>query len=294
MNALIIGATGYVGSAIDEAMTARGHRTVGTARSEIARAKLQARGTAVVPGDAAKPQTLIAAVKAADAVVYCVQATDADSMAVDLDAVRTIARAMAGSERTFVYLSSTWIYGDTTGIADENAEVRPPAYVSKRADLDRMTLNMVKIGIRGHVVRSGIVYGDGGGVPAMFVHSARARSASTIVGEGRNHWAAIGREDLGRLVSLVIERGKPGQAYNAVDDYAYTVREIAEAASRGAGAQGRTTVVDPDILGPFGDCLVLDQRVSALRAKRELGWNPSPTSIVDELERGSYLAAQIA
>jgi nucleoside-diphosphate-sugar epimerase len=143
-------------------------------------------------------------------------------------------------------------------------------------------------------VRPGIVYGDGGGIPAMFVHSARARSASTIVGEGRNHWAAIGREDLGRLVSLVIERGKPGQAYNAVDDYAYTVREIAESASRGAGAHGRTAIVDADILGPFGDCLALDQRVSALRAKRELGWSPSPTSIVDELERGSYLAAQIA
>jgi nucleoside-diphosphate-sugar epimerase len=247
-----------------------------------------------VPGDAAKPHTLVEPVKAADAVVYCVQATDADSQAVDLAAVRTIARAMAGSERTFVYLGSTWIYGDTAGIADENAEIRPPIYAARRADLDRMTLNMVKIGIRGHVVRAGIVYGDGGGIPAMFVHSARARSASTIVGDGRNHWAAIGREDLGRLVSLVIERGKPGQAYNAVDDFTYTVREIAESASRGAGAQGRTTMVDSDILGPFGDCLALDQRVSALRAKRELGWSPSSTSIVDELERGSYLAAQIA
>jgi nucleoside-diphosphate-sugar epimerase len=248
----------------------------------------------VVDADAAKPQTLIEHIKAADAVVYCVQATDTDSSTVDLEAVRTIARAMAGTERDFVYLSSTWVYGQTAGIADEHAELNPPPYVKRRADLERMTLNMVKIGIRGHVVRAGIVYGDGGGIPAMFVHSARARSASTIVGDGRNHWAAIGREDLGRLVSLVIERGKPGQAYNAVDDYAYSVREIAEAASRGAGAQGRTAFVDADILGPFGDCLALDQRVSALRAKRELGWNPSPTSIIDELERGSYLSAQIA
>ncbi len=294
MNVLIIGATGYVGSAIDEAMTSRGHRTIGTARSDVARAKLQARGTAVVSADAAKPATLVEPLKTVDAVVYCVQATDADPGKVDLEAIRTIARSLAGSERSFLYLSPAWVYGKTDSIADETAPLSPPAHLTHRAELCRMTQNMVKIGIRGHAVRSGIVYGDGGGIPAMFVHSARARSASSIVGDGTNRWATIGREDLGRLVSLVIERGRPGAVYNAVDDYSFTVREIAEAASRGAGALGRTAIVAPEFLGPFGEALTLDQHVSAARAKRELGWAPSVTSILDELERGSYLTAQLA
>jgi nucleoside-diphosphate-sugar epimerase len=294
LNVLIMGATGYVGSAVDEAMTARGHKTVATARSDIARAKLQARGTSVVLADAAKPQSLIEPVKAADAVIYCVQATDADPWAVDLDAIRTIARTLAGTERSFIYLSATWVYGHTDGVADESAEIRPPAHALRRAELERMTLNMVKLGIRGHVVRTGVVYGEGGGIPAMFVHSARSRGAATILGDGSNRWATVGREDLGRLVSLVAERGKPGVAYNAVDDYAFSLREIAEAASRGAGAQGRTASLDAEILGPFGQCLTLDQRVSAARAKHELGWSPSPVSIVDELEGGSYLSAQTA
>jgi len=244
--------------------------------------------------DASKPQSLVEPVKAADAVIYCVQVTDSDPGAVDLDAIRTIARTLAGTERSFVYMSATWVYGDTDGVVDELGEIKPPPYVLRRADMERMTLNMVKLGIRGHVVRAGIVYGDGGGVPAMFVHSARARGAATIVGDGNNRWATVGREDLGRLVSLVAERGKPGVSYNAVDDYAFTVREIAEAASRGAGAQGKTVFVGPELLGPFGACLTLDQRVSAARAKHELGWSPSPISIIDELEGGSYLTAQTA
>jgi len=93
---------------------------------------------------------------------------------------------------------------------------------------------------------------------------------------------------------LVAERGKPGAAYNAVDDSAFTMREIAEAASRGAGAGGAITTVSPGILGPFGRVAMLDQRVSNARAKRDLGWAPNAQPIVDELEYGSYPIALIA
>jgi uncharacterized protein YbjT (DUF2867 family) len=106
MNVLIIGATGFVGSAVERAFRLRGHQTVATARSDVARMKLQASGAQVVPGDAARPETLIEPVKAAEMVIYCVQATDADPYTVDLHAVRTIARAMAGMERTFLLMSS--------------------------------------------------------------------------------------------------------------------------------------------------------------------------------------------
>jgi len=294
MDVLVVGATGYVGNAVERAFAARRHHTVATARSDIARMKLAAQGVETVYADAGRPETLIGPVKSAEAVVYCVQATDADPWEVDLKAIRAIARTMAGTENTFVYISDAWMYGDTEEVVDETTPIRPPALVEKRAHLERMVLNMVKIGIRGHVVRSGIVYGDGGGIPAMFVQSARQRQASTIVGSGNNRWATIARNDLGPLVALVAERGKPGAVYNAVDDYSFTVREIAEAASRGAGAGGAISLTLPDLLGPFGECLMLDQRISADKARRDLGWKPSAPSIVDDLERGSYLYAQLA
>ena len=294
MNVLIIGATGYVGSAVERAFRLRGHQTVATARSDVARMKLQASGAQVVAGDAARPHTLIEPVKAAEMVIYCVQSTDADPYTVDLHAVRTIARTMAGMERTFLFMSGAWVYGNTRDVADEAAPLEPPALVAKRPDLERMVQNMVKIGIRGHVVRAGIVYGDGGGIPAMFAQSARDRGATTMVGPGLNSWATIGRQDLALLTALVAERGKPGAVYNAVDDSSFSVREIAEAASRGAGAGGKTTMVQPELLGPFGECLMLDQRVSAARAKRDLGWSQTAPTIVDELEHGSYLPAKLA
>jgi len=294
MNVLIVGATGYIGAATERAFATRLHRTAATARSDVARMKLAAHGIQTVFGDAARPETLLEPVRAADAVVYCVQATDADPWAIDLNAVRKIGHAMAGTERTFVYLSDTWMYGDTPARADESAAINPPVLRERRAQIERIVLNMVKIGIRSHVVRAGVVYGEGGGIPTMFVNSARDRHAATIVGLGDNRWATIARGDLAPLIALVAERGKPGAVYNAVDDHSFTIREIAEAASRGAGAGGAVTTIHPEFLGPFGECLMLDQVISNERAKRDLMWQPKAPSIVEELERGSYLTTQLA
>jgi len=295
MDVLIIGATGYVGTAVDEALVARGHRTVGVARSEMARDILRARGTTVVQGDVSKPQSLAAAIRSSDAVVYSVSVTDANRWNVDSNALRTIRKALAGTEKTFAYVSDGWVYGQTRGtIATEDLIPMPLPLVARRLELEAETIGMTKVGIRSFIVRPGIAYGRGGGIPTMFVQSARERGAATIVGDGENHWATIHVADLGRLIALALECGRPGRAYNAVADERYRVSEIAEAASRGAGAGGATVTVPTEIMGQYGECLALDQRISAERAKTDLGWATREATIVEDLECGSYLAPPIA
>jgi|SRR5271156_1017144 len=295
MNVLIIGATGYIGTAIDEALSARGHRTIGVARSDAARDKLRARGTAVVTADVADPRTLIEPARTVDSVVYSVQITDDDPFTVDSRAMREIRKGLAGYEKDFLYVSGAWVYGQTGDApATEDSPPDPPALVVRRLQLERETLQMGKIGIRPFIVRPGIVYGRGGGIPSMFVQSARERGAATVFGKGENRWATIALRDLGELIALVLERGRPGRPYNAVNDDHFAVREIAEAASRGAGANGATISAPQEILGQLGDCLALDQVVSAERSKVDLGWSPGAPTIIEELEHGSYLNAAFA
>ncbi len=291
MKVLIIGATGYVGTAVDEALRARGHHVTGTARSAAAQQKLTARGTTAVTADAARPQTLSNAVRAADAVVYSVAVTDADPFAVDIGALKAIRKGLAGTEKTFVYVSGAWVYGATgPDPVEENAPLAPPPFVARRIELERAALEMTKLGVRAIVVRPGVVYGRGGGLASMFVATARERGAASIVGPGTNRWATIDVDDLGEFVALTLERGLPGRAYNAVNDDRFTVAEIASAASRGAGAGGATTLVPASVMGQLGECLALDQSVSAARAKHDLHWSPAAPSIVATLERGAYTA----
>ncbi len=289
MNVLLIGATGYIGSAVDEALRARGHNTMGTARSDAAKAKLAARGTPSISADAAKPQTLVDAVRNVDAVVYCVNVTDADPFAVDNGALRAIRKGLAGTEKTFVYISGSWVYGATgDSPATEDAPLMPPAFVARRVELERATIEMTKLGVRALIIRPGIVYGRGGGIATMFVASARERGAATIVGDGRNRWATIDVGDLGDLVALALERGRPGRAYNAANDDRFTVAEIAAAASRGAGKGGETATVPARMMGHFGECLALDQAITAERARADLAWTPQAPSIIVSLEGDAY------
>jgi nucleoside-diphosphate-sugar epimerase len=294
MNVLIIGATGYVGTAIDESLSARGHRTYGIARSDAAKSLLEARGTIAVAGDATKPATLYEAARAADAVIYAVRLVEPDARSIELKALKMIGKALAGTEKTFVLVSDAWIYGPTgDSIASEDAPLRPPTLMSRPIELEEASLNLTRIGIRALNIRPGIVYGRAGGTPSMFRESARARGAATLVGEGENRWATIDIEDLGDFVALAVERGRPGRAYNAVNDDGFSMREIAEAASRGAGAGGATTSIPATMMGQWGACLSMDQRISSARAKADLGWAPRRPSIVHELEYGSYVEASL-
>jgi len=52
--------------------------------------------------------------------------------------------------------------------------------------------------------------------------------------------------------------------------------------------------VPQEMMGLFGDCLALDQIVSADRAKTDLRWEPVAPTIVEDLENGSYVGAGLA
>jgi nucleoside-diphosphate-sugar epimerase len=295
MKVLIVGATGYVGTAVDEALSRNGHTVYGVARSDPSRSRLLARHTNVVLADAAKPQTLAKAAEDVDAIVYAVNVTDADPFTVDTGALKAIRKGLAGTEKTFVFVSSTWMYGATGDVpAAETAPINPPPLLVRRIELERATLEMTRVGIRSLIVRCGIAYGSGGGIASMFAQSARERGAATLLGDGANRWAMVNIGDLGRFVARAVESGRPGRAYNCVNDDHYTMREIAEAASRGAGAGGEVKILPPELMGQFGDCLTIDQVVDAARGKNDLGWTAEGPSVISELEYGSYIGAALA
>ena len=76
----------------------------------------------------------------------------------------------------------------------------------------------------------------------------------------------------------------------------HTHIEIARAASEGAGCEGRVAEWPLDearqSLWGFADAIACDQVISGELAERELGWQPSRHSIVDELRSCAAAAAR--
>lgn len=290
MQVFLTGASGYIGSALAERLRAAGHELTGLARTQASADKLTAAGVHPVPGDFSDPESVAAGARAADAVI---STATTYNPAIDGPAVDAILDALAGSDKPFIYTSGIWSYGDTGGrVVDETSPPQPPALVAWRQVVEDRVRAGAERGIRTVVIRPAIVYGRGKGIPAGFVDSARKEGAARYVGTGENRWPFVHVDDLADLYLLALEKAPAGTLLLGVTGPSVAVRELAAAASRGAGADGRTVAwpVEEarDTLGDYADALVLDQRASGKRAEELLGWRPRRSDVLEDLERGSY------
>jgi nucleoside-diphosphate-sugar epimerase len=173
------------------------------------------------------------------------------------------------------------VLGDTGGTATESAPPRPPAAVAWRPAHEQRVLGASGGAVATAVVRPGIVYGERRGLVSPWFEQAERDGAARVVGDGKNRWTFIHRDDLADLYRLVVERRATG-IFHGVDGAAPTVGEAARAASAAAGrGEVRSTPLEEarNQLGPVADALLCDQVVASARGA-EVGWRPRRASFV--------------
>lgn len=294
MNVLLTGASGYIGSAVADALREAGHRVTGLARSDEAAQRLGARGLEVSRGDLYDEESVGRAAREAEGVIHAASTGGPDMARTDAAAVKAIIAALEGTGRPFIYTSGVWVHGNTgRHVADEESPLNPVPLVAWRPAVERLVLSASERGIRSIVIRPAMVYGRGGGLFAGFVRAAREKGRVRFVGTGQNRWSMVNVDDLADLYVRALERAAPGTLLLAASGPAVTVREIAEAASRGAGVVGQVESWPLEearqSLGPVADALTLDQQISGEKAVRLLGWKPQAPSVLEDLEHGSYV-----
>ncbi|MFI0925064.1 SgcJ/EcaC family oxidoreductase [Streptomyces sp. NPDC021012] len=295
MKVLLTGATGYIGSAVSEHLAAAGHQVVGVTRGAASHPAWHAR----LVGDTAEPASLAGLVTPdIEAVIHLAPPSgDADT---DLAAVDALATPLRGTGRPFVYTSGVWVLG-ATGEAQEVAEevpTDPIGIVGYRPRIEQRVLAEVAEDVRAVVVRPGIVYGRGGGIPAILVDRARSQGVPEYFGEEGVRWPTVHVDDLAELFVAAVERAGAGTVWHGVGESATPVRDLARAAGRAAGVLAAPRVLSvekaAEDFGPlFADALALDQSVSGAAARTALGWQPSGPGPVAELVSGSYRPVEV-
>jgi nucleoside-diphosphate-sugar epimerase len=287
MQVFVTGATGYIGSAVCEALRKAGYAVAGLARSEEKALMLAAQGFGAHRGDLRDAASLAEGVRNADAVIHTAMAWSADAGEVDRAAVAAMLGELSQFNRPFVYTSGCWVLGNTGNtIANEDTPVAPTPLVAWRPAVEQMVLDAARRGVQGVVLRPAMVYGRGGGLVASFTKSAREQGAARIVGDGENRWTFVHVDDLADLYVRALGAASGTLLFSAHGP-ALRVREVAEAASRAAGAGGKIETVQLEearkAMGSLADALALDQQISGERATRVLGWRPQAASLIEEL-----------
>jgi nucleoside-diphosphate-sugar epimerase len=291
MNIFITGATGYIGSAIARRMVAAGHRVVGLARSEQSVHQLTNLGIHPHRGDLMDRDSILFAAREADAAVHAASPGNDSNCEADEITVAAILDVFAETGKCFVYTSGIWVLGPTgDSVADEDWPLNPFDTVAWRPEIERRVLHAAEHGVRTVVIRPGVVYGEGKGIPAML--RPRADGAVPFVGDGSNRWPVVDVGDLAQLYALAIEKAAPGSLFLAVSENV-RVRDVAEAMREGQRA-ARVEPIPLETarirLGLFADALVLDQQASGKLAMQMLGWAPQAPSLIKDLQAGSYVA----
>lgn len=292
MKVFLTGATGYIGNAIADALLKAHHTLIALVRSDEAARRIEARGIRPHQGDLFIAESLTTAAREAEAVIHAASPNDTTSGEADRIAVKALLEALWETGKPFIYTSGIWVIGDTGGrIADESARLSPADIVAWRPAIEAMVLQASEQGVRSIVIRPALVYGRGGGLPAMFVQSAREQRAARYIGTGENYWSWVHVDDLAALYLLAMEHVSGGTVLVAAHGPATRAREVAEAVSEAAGVRGRVESWALEearrALGPLADALTMSQHVSGDRAKR-LGWRPSGPFVLDDIRAGSY------
>jgi nucleoside-diphosphate-sugar epimerase len=293
MRVFLTGGTGYIGSAVLDALLRAGHRVTALVREPENAARLTARGVTAVTGELGTPKSFAKALAETDAAIHAAFEGSARGVDKDREAIDTLIAALkttqtqSGTHPTLIYTSGIWVLGNTTRPADEETPVDPVAHVQWRPVHEQLVLDAGADGLRTIVVRPGIVYGGSRGIVSDILKDA-LNGMMRVIGTGKNRWPTVYARDLGELYARLLEAPDARGIFHANDETDERVNDIVEAIAEHLTQR-------PDIrhmplpearrkLGTYADALALDQRVRSPRAKA-LGWAPSLSSITANVPR---------
>jgi nucleoside-diphosphate-sugar epimerase len=290
MKVLLAGASGAIGIPITRQLIAHGHQVLGLTRDPAGARRLEALGASPVVADALDRDGLVCAVEglSAGAVIHELTALRKAprrhrGMALT-DRLRSqgttnlLAAAEVLGARRFLTQSIILGYGyrdHGAAVLTERAPFGRPA--GDRSDPHlaamRSTEQQAFSAPEGIALRYGLLYGG----DAERLHALLARRGLPVARGGLLGW--VHHEDAAAATVAALEHGRPGQAYNVVDDLPATWQEVYTAMAEAFG--------DPPprrlprwlfrLAAPYVASFAVDtsMRVSNARAKAELGWRPA-------------------
>jgi nucleoside-diphosphate-sugar epimerase len=300
VNALIIGATGYVGSHVARALQTDGHDVTGLARNESAARKLAGMGMKAATGTLEDMAALAPIAAGFDIVVMAAMIP----FELELDTMSKLVRAcQEGAVKHFIFTSGTGVLSieakDGAWSQYTFAEDDPfpfPALHNRavRIQTEELIRDAASDTLATYVIRPPLIFGNAGSIqiPQIF-ESTRRTGAACYLGHGLNLYSAVHVEDLAALYGLVIRKGKAGGLYHAVCGEA-NFRSIAEAVATvvGCGTRSLDYQAACDLWGSgWVDLgLAVNSRSIARRTVEELDWTTRYVDVIEDIRSGSYRA----
>lgn len=299
MSIFLTGANGYVGGTVALRLINAGYAIRGLVRDEEKARQVQALGIEPVIGNLDDLALLAKEARAADGVIHT-----ADSG--HLGAVQTFIQALAGSGKPFLHTSGSSVIGDDAlGLAvnpavfDEDSTFVVAASKQPRRDIELTVLGAAAQNIRAVVICPSSIYGTGTGVHTQSVQipwlitQAQESGVVRVVGTGVNRWSNVHIHDVAELYLLALQNA-PAGAFYFVENGEASFLEIGQALARRLKLEPLEFWSVEQATERWGYLHAhytfgTNSRVTAKRARQELGWAPIHASVLEWIEQDMAL-----
>ncbi|KNC91975.1 SDR family oxidoreductase [Trabulsiella odontotermitis] len=296
MRVFLTGATGFIGSHLIPELRAAGHQVIGLARSDASASALTRAGIEVHRGSLEAPDSLLAGVAQADAVIHTAFDHDfsrfVENCQKDSRVIAALGTALKGSSRPLIITSGTGM-GDPGHGELAVEQVFNPAHPNPRIASELAGNALLEQGVDVRVLRLPQVHDTRRqGLISYYISLCREKGSAAYIGEGVNSWSAAHVTDVARLYRLALENGSRGERYHAVAEQAVTSRAIADVVSAGLGVPVVSLAATDAqaYFGWFSTFATLDLRASGDWTQQRLGWQPVGPSLTDDLRAMDYSA----
>ncbi|MGK3224212.1 SDR family oxidoreductase [Enterobacter soli] len=294
MRLFLTGATGFIGSRIADELKRSGHQVIGLARSAESAERLRAAGIEVQRGTIDDPDTLLPAMEKADAVIHTAFDHDFSRFVAncekDRQVITTLSTALEGSERPLIITSGTGM-GDQENGQPATEAIFNLSHPNPRIASELAGQAALEKGVDVRVVRLPQVHDTRRqGLISYYIQLCREKGAAAWIDEGTNCWSAAHVDDVARLYCAVLEKGTRGERYHAVAEEAISSRAIAGAVAAGMALPTFSVSREEAAawFGWFAAFATLDLRASGVWTQKRLGWQPTGSGLLDDLNAMNY------
>jgi nucleoside-diphosphate-sugar epimerase len=213
-------------------------------------------------------------------------------------AVRALIDGLEGSSKPLLHTSGSSVIGDdargnrvSEAIFDEDTPLVVNPSKQTRRGIDLMVLGAASREVRSAVICPSLIYGVGRGLNPSSVQipflaaNAREKRVVQIVGRGSNVWSNVHIDDVVDLYLLVLTKA-PGGAFYFAENGEASFGDIGLAIAKRLGLGGIESLPLEVAAERWGESkatftLGSNSRVRAKRARRERGWAPRHSSVLE-------------
>lgn len=242
---LITGATGFLGSHLAEACTARGHTVSTIARPGSDTSLIEPLGVKIHRGDLTDSACLQSAVEGVDVVVNCAAKVGdwgpvESYREVNVEALRKLLEACRGRPlRRFVQISSLGVYAARHHYGTDESEPLPAqhmdGYTQTKVEAETVALEYQRhYGVPVVVLRPGFIYGPRDRTVLPKLIDSLRNGEMRYIGGGKGALNTIYIGNLIEAIFLAVEQSQAvGQVYNLTDGEFVSKRRFIEAVAEG-------------------------------------------------------------